>query len=124
MKRGNVAICLHDEDGNAVRCTLENTLFIPSYPQCIFSVQAATRSGARVNFDGSTAELITKDGTKFPVTQYQRLYYLYKNSVNPVRSESIQVWHKIMGHCNVGDLNKLKAVSQGMNITNSSSDFN
>ena len=38
MKRGNVAICLHDEDGNAVRRTLENTLFIPSYPQCIFSV--------------------------------------------------------------------------------------
>ena len=60
MKRGNVAICLHDEDGNAVRCTLENTLFIPSYPQCIFSVQAATRNGARVNFDGSTAELITR----------------------------------------------------------------
>ena len=43
--------------------TLENTLFIPSYPQRNISVQVATRNGARVNFDGSTAELITKSLT-------------------------------------------------------------
>ena len=45
-KRGTVSISLRKNDGNIVSATLENVLYVPSYPQCIFSVQAATSSGS------------------------------------------------------------------------------
>ena len=38
--------------------TLSNALLVPSYPQDIFTVQAATENGARVNFRQQSAELI------------------------------------------------------------------
>ena len=123
-KRGTVKISLRSASGDLVNCTLDNALYVPSYPQCIFSVQAATRIGAKVTFDGNTAELVAADGTRFPIQQHGRLYYLFKNSVDSVRTETLDVWHKIMGHCNVDDLNKLEAVSQGMKIRGSTLPFN
>ncbi len=39
-------------DGKIMKATLEIALFIPTNPQCIFSVQAATRLGAKVKFNG------------------------------------------------------------------------
>ena len=37
-------------------------------------MQVATKRGATVNFHSDTAELITKDGTTFPIQQHGRLY--------------------------------------------------
>ena len=78
-------------NGNIVQATLKNALFIPTYPRCIFSVQAATKRGATVNFHSDTAELITKDGTTFPIQQHGRLYYLCKSSITEKRSESLEM---------------------------------
>ena len=50
VKRGTIAISMRTANGNIVQATLENALFIPTYPQCIFSVQAATKRGATVHF--------------------------------------------------------------------------
>ena len=119
-KRGTVAVTLKTAEGKTVNATLENTLFIPSYPQCIFSVQAATKKGAKVSFDAESAELIASDGTKFPIHQQGRLYYLYKFSSKEKRSESLQVWHKILGHCNLDDIVKLEGVVNDMKITDAS----
>ena len=46
LKRGDVDITIVDSSGTPVKATLRNALFIPSYPQDIFSVQAATERGA------------------------------------------------------------------------------
>jgi len=81
-----------------------------SYPQSIFSVQAATKKGCKVNFIISTAELIAPDGTVFPIYQENRLYYLCKSEVNSKRAESLQTWHRILGHCNIHNISKMEDV--------------
>ncbi|KAI7790594.1 hypothetical protein IRJ41_015031 [Triplophysa rosa] len=73
------------EEGRQVRTTLKKALYIPSYPQNIFSVKAATANGASINFMEGCDELIHKDGTKFDIQQYNRLYYLNtSNAANPI----------------------------------------
>ena len=106
--------------------TIPNVLYVPSYPQNIFSVQAATETGATVNFNADHAELVTKDGVKFPIQKQGRLYYLYncKLTNNDVpRSCDLEAWHKILGHCNKSDVINSEKVVHGMRITNKE-DFN
>ena len=67
LKRGDVEITIMDTTGKRVNATLKNALYIPTYPQNIFSVQAATERGASVSFNPDSAELVYKDGTKFNI---------------------------------------------------------
>ena len=73
-KRGTVVSKLQTADGAFVEVKLCNALFIPSYPQCIFSVQAATKRDCKLNFYDSNAELVAPNGTVFPIYQENRLY--------------------------------------------------
>ena len=45
---------------------LENALYVPSYKQDIFSVQAATCKGASVSFTQNSAELRERPEVQFP----------------------------------------------------------
>ena len=67
LKRGNVDLPIMDSTGRSVSVSLKNALFIPKYPRDMFSVQAATESGASVVFHPDSAELISKGGTKFNI---------------------------------------------------------
>lgn len=94
-KRGTVMSKLQTSDGTYVDVKLSNVLYVPSYPQNIFSVQSATTKGCKVIFHGSSAELIAPNGTVFPICQEDRLYYLCKSAVNQKRAESLKTWHQI-----------------------------
>ena len=61
-KRGTILISLLSSEGKSYKIKLENVLYVPSFPQCIFPVQAATPKGAKVNFDGDHAVLLSSDG--------------------------------------------------------------
>ncbi len=76
LKRGDAEVLLLDEEGKCVKITLKKALFIPSYPQSIISVQAATTDGAKVIFQEGQNELISKDGAVFRIEEHERLYYL------------------------------------------------
>ena len=85
------------------------------YPNApISSVQATTQNGEKTNFNGSSANLIILNGTCFPIKQQGRLYYPYKNSVNDICSETLEMWHKVLGHCNFANVKKLEVVVQGI----------
>jgi len=119
LKRGDAEVCLIDNEGQQVKTTLRSALYIPSYPQDIFSVKAATTNGASINFQQGRDELIHKNGTKFHIQEYNRLYYL--NTVNEDNDScngcyDIQTWHQILGHCNYDDVSKLQDVVEGMKI--------
>ena len=118
IKRGTAVVSLRAQNGELHEVKLENTLCIPTYPQNIFSVQAATQKGVTIKFCQNHAELVASDGTQFPIEQHGRLYYLYKNSVIQNRSESLETWHKILGHCNTSDIAQLEDVVHGMRINN------
>ena len=120
-KRGTVIVNIQDESGKVREACLENALYVPSYPQNIFSVQAATQNGAKVNFNSDSAELLSSDGVRFPIQKYGRLYYLCKTrSSEAKRSCDLEGWHRILGHCNKADVLKLEGIVDGMKITNKS----
>ena len=50
--RGDAQVCLIDSDGRRCTVTLKNALYIPSFPQELFSVKCATAHGAKVLFGG------------------------------------------------------------------------
>ena len=114
--KGRAKVVLHDLEGVPHEVFLEDALHIPSYKQNIFSVQAAVNKGGAVNLTPNSSELSAPDGTKFSVKKYGKLYYL--NYTNPNSGAySAEVWHKILGHCNMGDELKLEHVLEGMKIT-------
>ena len=121
LKRGDANVSLVDVNGRRVRASLKNALYIPSYPQDIFSVQAATERGTTVTFQPDSADITYKDGTKFNVEKHGRLYYLNMCDVD-VNSDSVNYacdlkgWHEILGHCNYDDLLKLESLVDGMKV--------
>lgn len=127
MKRGDAEVMLKDKNGRNVKAILKNALFIPSYPQDIFSVKAATLNGAEIKFSQDQNELVYKDGTTFIIEEHERLYYL--NTVKQLNGGSnksnndkvslacnIYKWHEILGHCNFDDIMKLESVVSGMKV--------
>ena len=90
LKKGTVEISLCDSFDNISVATLEDTLYVPSYPQNIFSVQAATAKGACVNFFSDSAQLVTKCGTKFNIERCGKLYYIQDSKSSSIQSSSIQ----------------------------------
>lgn len=122
QRRGDAEVHLIDSAGHKVKTILKNALYIPSYPQNIFSVKAATTNGASISFQQGQDKLTHKDGTKFSIHEYNRLYYL--NTANGDGDTDscnscydIQTWHEILGHCNYEDISKLQNVVKGMKIT-------
>ena len=126
MKQGDAEVILTDADGRNLEAVLKDALLIPSYPQDIFAVKAATSNGAEVKFSQDQSELLYENSTKFIINEHERLYYLQTVQPNGCSSSSsndkltlscsIYEWHKIMGHCNYVDLSKLESVVDGMQV--------
>ncbi len=118
-RRGDAEVVLIDSRGRRHKTTLTQALYIPTYPQDIFSVQAATTGGATVIFRRGKNILRCRDGTNFNIYVYNRLYYL--NTVNDYCVDDqcngcydIKTWHEILGHCNYDDIRRLPSVVDGM----------
>ncbi|PIK39142.1 hypothetical protein BSL78_24019 [Apostichopus japonicus] len=99
LKRGNAQVTLLSTEGKNVESMLEAALYIPSYPQDMFSVKAATNNGATVTFKQGCNILTHKDGTTFNIKEQGRLYYLnvvdeeiVGDRVNAVYD--VHTWHK------------------------------
>ena len=114
--KGSAKVLLPDLEGVPHEVFLEDALYIPSYKQNIFSVQAAVSKGSAVNLTPNSSELSAPDCTKFSIKKYGKLYYLNYSNPNS-RAYSAAVWHKILGHCNMNDVFKLENVVEGMKIT-------
>ncbi|TWW54783.1 hypothetical protein D4764_0220080 [Takifugu flavidus] len=67
LRRGNAEVTLVDREGKRMKATLKKARYVPTYPQDIFSVKAATTNGASVNFREGHSELIHKSGTRFDI---------------------------------------------------------
>ena len=63
--------------------------------------------------------LIARESNIFSIQQHGCLYYFYKTSKTEGRSETLERWHKLLGHCNVEDVKRLEYVVQDMTITDS-----
>ncbi len=106
-----------------MKATLRKTLFVPSYPQNIFSVKDALHSGAEIQVKECDCKII-KNGTTFNITECNRLYYLQtvvdntkcKNQDKVNLTLEVSKWHERLGHCNFEEVFKLENVVDGMKI--------
>ena len=115
--KGDACIMLHDSDGKLCKVTVKDALFVPTYKQNIFSVQAATQKGATVTFTPESAKMRAPDGTVFDIEKQGRLYYLNSVKGMKIANHTVIEWHKILGHCNMKDVLKLEGVVEGMRIS-------
>jgi hypothetical protein len=117
LKKGTVQVKLNTASGKTVTADLHDALYVPSYPQNIFSVQAATEKGATVTFGPNFAEMTAPDGTKFGIEKRGKLYYLCSSKSSTQHAGSLKRWHEILGHCNLSDILKLEGIVDGMQTT-------
>ena len=115
--KGNAKVNLCDVNGNIQDIVLNNALYIPSYDQNIFSVSTAVDKGACISINKEGKYFKTSDGKTFEIQQKGRLYYLNSISSSSNDTHSLLNWHKIMGHCNFKELQKLPDVVKGMKIS-------
>ena len=74
--RGTARIPIHDANGRLRSATLSDVLYIPSFPCNIFSVKSATKKGATVTFGGESGIMRSRNGTIFPISSRNDLYFL------------------------------------------------
>ena len=104
--------------GNLHEVMLSNALYVPSYQQNIFSVSAEVEKGGNVNLGPQVSIYTTEEGREFEIKRKGRLYYLNSISSSTNNARTIHEWHRILGHCNYGDIRlKLEKVVKGMKIT-------
>ena len=115
--KGVAKIKLHDVNGNARDLILNNALYVPSYKQDIFSVNAAVEEGGSISLDQRNKRFKSSDGAAFNIEQVRRLYYLNSISTSKNSATKLLEWHRILGHCNFADIKKLQSVADGMKIT-------
>lgn len=121
QKKGDAQLELVDCSGRVVKVKLTGAFLIPGYPQNLLSVDAAASKGARFNFQENNNKMILPDGTTCKMKVKDRLYYLAILTERDVSSEDswtvsfdLKTWHKIMGHCDYGDIIKLETVVNDM----------
>ena len=119
LKPGDPEICLVNANGNMESVTLKGALFIPSYPQDIFSAKSAMANRAAITFKKNKNELIQKMKI-INIFIHNRLYYLMSTTNKSEDScqacYDINTWHRILGHCNYDNIRKLPNVVKGMKI--------
>ena len=74
--KGTARVALRDAHGDLKSAVLSNVLYVPSFPYNIFSVKSATKKGAVVTFGGETGMMHSSNGTSFPISSRDDLYFL------------------------------------------------
>ena len=116
LGKGDAEIELWDTSGSKHSILLQNALYVPTFRQNIFSVQAATEKGASAHFGSNHSEFKAQDGRAFEIEKHGRLYYLNNTMPSKVSTRSAEEWHRTFGHCNMRDVSKLENVVEGMKI--------
>ena len=124
QKKGKVEVIFTSNDGVEHSVTLNDVLYIPTYPQNMFSVNKANKQKASVVFLPNSATLIAHNGTEFNIRKEGGLFWLKarikrrkcSDSANSVRD--LKEWHSTLGHCNKADILKLESLVDGMKIAN------
>ena len=83
-----------------------------------FFAPAAIERGASISLNKQVKQLKCPDGSALEMEQKAKLYYL--NSIWSSKNSAcfLHEWHKILGHCNYDDVQKLENVAEGINISN------
>ena len=116
--RGDASITIRDTLGKDHTVRLKNALLVPSFPNTLFSVAAATKhaNNVSVHFSHNVAYL-QADNHHFNLKYHNNLYYLPTiASDKSYAAKTLEEWHLTLGHHNFHDLSLLPDVTRGMKI--------
>ena len=140
--KGSIFTWTTDSKGKPIRLELTNTLYIPALKKNLISVPALLARGNRTLFDGrgSTIQLAGKNifinlipnGKLLVLETHQRLNTISESNKNTSDSilaideanlaETLETWHKRMGHADPKMIQKLPESVTGIQLKNT--DFN
>jgi hypothetical protein len=122
--RGQVSL------GGGIR--LQEVWYIPNLGKNLLSVRKVTERGAKVEFGLRGCQITTPDGQRtIKATQEGGLYVFQASEHADLASgssesgsfNSLELWHRRLGHLNVQDLKKLENLVTGMKITDRNVDI-
>ncbi|XP_067943170.1 uncharacterized protein [Watersipora subatra] len=117
--RGTAKHTIRDKQNQGKTMFLKDALYIPSFPQSLFSVCAVSACGATISFSPERNILVARN-TDFPIISKSRLFFLQTNNSEKQSSafvtKSLDERHKTLGHANREDIIKLQEVTDGMRI--------
>ena len=76
VAKGDAKIHLYNSKGKLCEVILKDALCIPSFKQNILSVNAMTAKGMKIVFTSNENNIITSNGTQFPVKKRGKLYFV------------------------------------------------
>lgn len=122
-KMGNIDLELLDEDGNINRIQVRDILYVPQLSTNLLSVSQLVKNGCQVIFNKTGCEIYSK--LKQLVARARLTNNMYKLNIfkgnafmSTSESQSLEVWHRRMGHLNFNDVNKLPLCTEGVKIIN------
>lgn len=83
QQRGTVVIYLLDNQGQQHRAQLREALYMPSYPQEIFSVARAAHGGATITFQQGNCHVMDKDGLRTTGNSSSLLVSMEEDACSP-----------------------------------------
>ena len=87
--RGTARVDIRDTNGKLRSAVLSNVLYVPTFPFNIFSVKSATKNGAVFTFGRETGMMRSSNGTNFPISSRNDLYFLnLKNNYEFLQTRS------------------------------------
>ena len=105
-------------------------MIVPEFKHGIMSVWKTIQNGHSITFAPGGSKLTTKDGIVFDIVEKDKLFYLRRgklptdpkiDKLNKVKTgegtHTLEEWHRILGHCNIKDVQSLEAAVDGMKIT-------
>lgn len=116
IKARGTAFFVAEKDGKLTNVTVNDTLYEPDLRTNLLSVAKITDKGLRVIFDNKSAKIIGNDNEVIlSCERKDGLYVLREKEQNigaclteeyktDTDDNSIQVWHRRMGHLNIKDL--------------------
>ena len=107
LKIGNTCIYSRNSKGRICRWISKNALYIPTFKQNIFSVQAKPKKRAHISSEHENSQLIYPNAAVFNITYREHLHYLKNIFSAKNATHNLHTWHKISGHCNEPDIKKL-----------------
>ena len=115
---GVAKIPVQDITGNKIFLTFNDALYVPSFSKNIVSINLAIKAGYKFNLNDIGHEcMVSSKGEIVKINSRNNLYFLNHLSFKKTITRPIEEWHKLLGHPNYVDLNKLPAVSINMQFS-------
>lgn len=127
QKMGNVDLNLCCNDGKVKTVQVRDILYIPELSTNLLSVSQLVKNGCQVNFHETGCNIYNKEKQLVATARLTNNMYKLNIVVGDAyvattnSSETLDVWHRRMGHLNYNDVKKLENCTEGVKVTNSDS---